>query len=36
MSSIEFLGVSGFGMALGSLSFNAQDCVPILLDPRKM
>ena len=36
MSSIEFWGVSGFGMALGSLSFNAQDCVPILLDPRKM
>ena len=24
VSSIEFLGVYGFGMALGSLSFNAQ------------
>ena len=27
MSSSEFWGVYGFGMALGSLSFNAQGCV---------
>ena len=31
-SSIEFWGVDGFGMALGSLSFNAQGCVPVLLE----
>ena len=28
----EFWGVYGFGMALGSLSFNAQHCVPALLE----
>ena len=28
VSSSEFLGVYGFGMALGSLYFNAQGCVP--------
>ena len=28
----EFGGVDGFGMALGSLSFNAQGCVPVLLE----
>ena len=27
-SSSEFWGVYGFGMALGSLYFNAQGCVP--------
>ena len=32
MSSSEFWGVYGFGMALGSLSFNAQGCVPALLE----
>ena len=32
MSSSEFWGVSGFGMALGSLYFNAQVCVPALLE----
>ena len=32
VSSSEFLGVYGFGMALGRLSFNAQDCVPALLE----
>ena len=32
VSSSEFLGVYGFGMALSSLSFNAQGCVPALLD----
>ena len=31
-SSIEFWGVYGFNMALGSLSFNAQGCVPVLLE----
>ena len=31
VSSSEFFGVCGFGMALGSLSFNAQGCVPALL-----
>ena len=31
MCSSEFWGVYGFGMALGSLSFNAQGCVPALL-----
>ena len=28
VSSSEFWGAYGFGMALGSLSFNAQGCVP--------
>ena len=28
VSSSEILGVYGFGMALGSLYFNAQGCVP--------
>ena len=32
VSSIEFWGVHGFGMALVSLSFNAQGCVPALLE----
>ena len=32
VSSSEFCGVFGFGMALGSLSFNAHDCVPDLLE----
>ena len=32
MYSSEFGGVYGFGMALGSLSFNVQDCIPILLE----
>ena len=32
MSSREFWGVYGFGMALGSLFFNAQGCVPALLE----
>ena len=32
VSSSEFWGVDGFGMALGSLSFNAQGCVPVLLE----
>ena len=32
MSSSEFWGVSGFDMALGSLYFNAQGCVPVLLE----
>ena len=31
-SSSEFWGVYGFGMALGSLYFNAQGCVPVLLE----
>ena len=31
VSSSEFWGVYGFGMALGSLSLNAQYCVPDLL-----
>ena len=31
-SRSEFPGVYGFGMALGSLSFNAQGCVPDLLE----
>ena len=29
MSSSEFWGVCGFGMALDSPSFNVQGCVPI-------
>ena len=32
VSSSEFLDVYGFGMALGSLSFNVQGCVPHLLE----
>ena len=28
----EFWDVYGFGMALGSLSFNVQCCVPVLLE----
>ena len=32
MSSSEFGGVYGFGVALGSLSFNAQGYVPALLE----
>ena len=32
VSSSEFWGVYGLGMALGSLYFNAQGCVPALLE----
>ena len=32
VSSSEFWGVYGFGMAFESLSFNAQGCVPALLE----
>ena len=32
MSSSEFWGVCGFGMALGIPSFNVQCCVPVLLE----
>ena len=32
VSSSEFWGVYGFGMALGRLSCNAQGCVPALLE----
>ena len=32
VSSSEFWGVYGFGMALGSLYFNVQGCVPVLLE----
>ena len=32
VSSSKFWSVYGFGMALGSLSFNAQGCVHILLE----
>jgi len=32
VSSSEFWGIYGFGMALESLSFNAQGCVPALLE----
>ena len=32
VSSLEFWGVCRFGMALGSLSFKAQGCVPVLLE----
>ena len=31
-SSCEFLCVYSFGMALGSLSFNAQGCIPAFLE----
>ena len=32
VSSSELWGVYGFGMTLRSLSFNAQSCVPALLE----
>ena len=32
VSSSEFWGVYGLGMALGSLYFHAQGCVPMLLE----
>ena len=32
VSSSEFWGICGFGVALGSLSFSAQGCVPALLE----
>ena len=32
VSSSEFWGIYGFGMTLGSLSFNVQVCVPVLLE----
>ena len=32
VSSSEFWGVYGFGMTLGSLYFNVQGCVPMLLE----
>ena len=32
MYSSEFWGVCGFGVTLGGLSFNAQGCVPALLE----
>ena len=32
VSSSEFLGICGFGVTLGSLYFNAQGCVPELLE----
>ena len=32
MYSSEFWGVCGFGVTLGCLYFNAQDCVPALLE----
>ena len=32
VSSSEFLGVCGFGMALGSLYFNAYGCVLAFLE----
>ena len=32
VSSSKFWGVYVFGMALSTLSFNAQDCVPVLLE----
>ena len=32
VSSSEFLGVYGFGKPLGSLYFNAQCCVPVLME----
>ena len=32
VSSSEFWGVYGSGMALGSLYFNSQFCVPVLID----
>ena len=32
VSSSEFSSIYGFGMALGSLSFNVLCCVPVLLE----
>ena len=32
VSSSEFWGVYRFGMALGSLTFNVQGCVPVFLE----
>ena len=32
VSNSDFWGVYGFDKALGSLSFNAQGCVPALLE----
>ena len=32
MSNSEFWSFYGFGMALGSLFFNVQGCVPVLLE----
>ena len=32
VSSSEFWGIYGFGMALSSLFINAQSCVPVLLE----
>ena len=32
VSSSEFRGVFGFGMILGNLAFNAQCCIPVLLE----
>ena len=32
LSSSEFFGIYGFGVSLGSLYFNAQGCVPALLE----
>jgi len=32
VSSSEFWGVYGFSMALGSLAFNVQCCIPVLLE----
>ena len=32
VSSSEFWGVYGFGVTLSSLYFNAQGCVPVLLE----
>ena len=32
VSSSEFCGVDGFGIALGSSSFIVQGCVPVLLE----
>ena len=31
-STVEFWGVYGFSMALGSPHFNVQGCVPVLLE----
>ena len=32
ISISDFVGVYGFGMALGKLSFNVHCCVPVLLE----
>ena len=34
VSSSEFWGVSGFGMALGGLSVNVQDYFPVFLEDK--